>query len=120
MGRENLLGKNKEFLVFIHNYGASGIIDYVEDYIFDEENILLSEDGANIINRTYRVSFLARGKYWVNNHAHVLHPQNDNNAFFICEQLESLDYGKYNSGSAQPKLNQEVCRKIPIIMPCIE
>lgn len=117
--RKPLEGKQRVSGIYPY-YGASGIIDYVEDYIFDEENILLSEDGANIINRTYRVSFLARGKYWVNNHAHVLHPKNDNSAIFICEQLESLDYGKYNSGSAQPKLNQEVCRKIPIIMPCLE
>lgn len=117
--RKPLEGKQRVSGIYPY-YGASGIIDYVDGYIFDEENILLSEDGANIINRTYRVSFLAQGKYWVNNHAHVLHPQNDNNAIFICEQLESLDYGKYNSGSAQPKLNQEVCRKIPIIMPCIE
>ncbi len=53
-------------------YGASGIIDYVKDYIFDEELILLSKDGANIIDRNYRVCFLACGRYWVNNHAHVL------------------------------------------------
>lgn len=117
--RKPLEGKQRVSGIYPY-YGASGIIDYVEDYLFDEENILLSEDGANIVSRTYRVSFLARGKYWVNNHAHVLHPQNNNNAVFICEQLENIDYGKYNSGSAQPKLNQEVCKKIPIMMPCIE
>ena len=98
-------------------YGASGIIDYVEDYIFDEELILLSEDGANILDRNYRVCFLAKGKYWVNNHAHVLRAMDGNVNGFICEQLETFDYRKYNSGGAQPKLNQATCRAIIMNMP---
>lgn len=101
-------------------YGASGIIDYVKEYLFDEELILLSEDGANIIDRNYRVCFLARGKYWVNNHAHVLKSKNNNCNGFICEALERLDYVQYNTGTAQPKLNQEVCRNINIMIPSIE
>ncbi|WP_446897846.1 restriction endonuclease subunit S [Clostridium sp. LBM24168] len=98
-------------------YGASGIIDYVEDYIFDEELILLSEDGANIIDRNYRVCFLACGRYWVNNHAHVLKAKKNYSNGFICEALERLNYEKYNTGTAQPKLNQEVCRNINIMIP---
>lgn len=101
-------------------YGASGIIDYVENYIFDEELILLSEDGANILDRNYRVAFLAKGKYWVNNHAHVLKAIDGNVNNFICEQLESFDYRKYNSGGAQPKLNQATCRGILMQMPVVE
>lgn len=101
-------------------YGASGIIDYVENYIFDEELILLSEDGANILDRNYRVCFLAKGKYWVNNHAHVLRAMDGNVNGFICEQLESFDYRKYNSGGAQPKLNQATCRDIIMNIPCLE
>lgn len=100
-------------------YGASGIIDYVEDYIFDEELILLSEDGANILDRNYRVCFLAKGKYWVNNHAHVLRAMDGNVNGFICEQLETFDYRKYNSGGAQPKLNQVTCRAIIMNMPSL-
>ena len=100
-------------------YGASGIIDYVEDYIFDEELILLSEDGANILDRNYRVCFLAKGKYWVNNHAHVLKAMGGNVNGFICEQLETFDYRKYNSGGAQPKLNQATCRAIIMNMPSL-
>lgn len=98
-------------------YGASGIVDYVDCYLFDEELVLLSEDGANITDRNYPVCFLASGKYWVNNHAHVLKtkPENENN--FICNSLERKDYKKYNSGMAMPKLNQDVCRSIPIICP---
>ena len=99
-------------------YGASGIIDFVKDYIFDEELILLSEDGANIVDRNYRVCFLASGKYWVNNHAHVLKAKNGNNNRFLCEQLESFNYEKYNTGGAQPKLNQEVCSGLIVRIPC--
>lgn len=101
-------------------YGASGIIDYVKDYLFDEELILLSEDGANIVDRNYRVCFLASGKYWVNNHAHVLKSKNNYCNGFICEALERLDYVQYNTGTAQPKLNQEVCRNIIIMVPNLE
>ena len=98
-------------------YGASGIVDYVAGYIFDEELILLSEDGANITERKYPVCFLVSGKYWVNNHAHVLRarPQMDNN--FICMSLERKDYSNYNTGMAMPKLNQDTCRQIPITFP---
>lgn len=98
-------------------YGASGIVDYVKDYIFDEDLILLSEDGANIIDRNSRVCFMARGKYWVNNHAHVLKAIKGNVNEFICEQLESFDYSSYNTGSAQPKINQKVCRNLRLNIP---
>lgn len=98
-------------------YGASGIIDFIDDYIFDEELILLGEDGANIINRSSRLVFLAKGKYWVNNHAHVLKALFGNDQYFLSEQLERVNYAKYNTGTAQPKLNQEVCKKIPLKMP---
>ena len=98
-------------------YGASGIVDYVDGYLFDEEFVLLSEDGANITDRNYPVCFLASGKYWVNNHAHVLKTKDGNENNFICNSLERKDYKQYNSGMAMPKLNQEVCRGIPISCP---
>ena len=98
-------------------YGASGIVDYVDGYLFDEELVLLSEDGANITDRNYPVCFLASGKYWVNNHAHVLRTKDGNENNFICNSLERKDYKQYNSGMAMPKLNQEVCRSIPISCP---
>jgi type I restriction enzyme S subunit len=98
-------------------YGASGIVDYVAGYLFDEELILLSEDGANITDRNYPVCFLASGKYWVNNHAHVLRakPEMDNN--FICNAMEKKDYSNYNTGMAMPKLNQDTCKQIPVDCP---
>ena len=99
-------------------YGASGIIDYVKEYIFDQDTILLGEDGANILARSTRLAFIATGKYWVNNHAHVLEPK-ESNIYFLCELLESLKYEQYNTGTAQPKLNQEVCKNIEIIVPSI-
>lgn len=101
-------------------YGASGIIDYINDYIFDEELVLLSEDGANIIDRNYPICYIATGKYWVNNHAHVLKVKSQYVNKFICESLEQLNYTKYNTGTAQPKLNQDVCRKIILSIPCLE
>lgn len=98
-------------------YGASGIVDYVAGYIFDEELVLLSEDGANITDRNYPVCFLASGKYWVNNHAHVLKTKEgiDNN--FICNSLECKDFSIYNTGMAMPKLNQDICKRIPVDFP---
>lgn len=101
-------------------YGASGIIDYVKDYIFNEDLILLSEDGANILDRKYRIAFEVHGKSWVNNHAHVLRPSNGYNLTFLTEYLESKDYSLYNTGTAQPKLNREICEKIPMTIPSIE
>ena len=101
-------------------YGASGIVDYVDGYIFDEELVLLSEDGANITDRNYPVCFLASGKYWVNNHAHVLRTKKGNENNFICNSLERKDYKQYNTGMAMPKLNQEVCRSIPVSCPPFE
>ena len=99
-------------------YGASGIIDYIDDYLFEGESILLGEDGANIINRNSRLAFIATGKYWVNNHAHIMKANADNLNYFICEYLESLDYSKICAGSAQPKLTQDVIRNLTIKAPC--
>jgi type I restriction enzyme S subunit len=98
-------------------YGASGVIDYVNDYIFDEDLILLGEDGANIINRSTPLAFMVSGKIWVNNHAHVLRPLSGYNRGFITEYLESISYEKFNTGTAQPKLNKDICTKIQIPIP---
>ena len=98
-------------------YGASGIIDYIDGFIFDGEYILLSEDGANIMDRNYRVAFIAKGKIWVNNHAHVLQPHNGFDINFLSETLERLNYAVYNTGTTMPKLNQEVCRNINLKIP---
>ena len=101
-------------------YGASGIVDYINDYIFDEELILLSEDGANITDRNYPVCFLANGKYWVNNHAHVLKVKDGFVNCFVSNAMERKDYSQYNTGMAMPKLNKEVCKNIPLTYPLIQ
>jgi type I restriction enzyme S subunit len=98
-------------------YGASGIVDYVNDYIFDDDLILLGEDGENILSRATRLAFKISGKTWVNNHAHVLKPKPEFNIDFLCDYLESLDYALLNSGTAQPKLNKQTCEKILILKP---
>tara|TARA_R110000850_G_scaffold150459_2_gene273044 strand:+ start:2928 stop:4154 length:1227 start_codon:yes stop_codon:yes gene_type:complete len=98
-------------------YGASGIIDFVNDYIFDEDIILLAEDGANILNRATPIAFRVSGKSWVNNHAHVMRPRENTDIEFLTQYLDSIRYDAYNTGSAQPKLNREVCGLIPVLAP---
>lgn len=98
-------------------YGASGIIDFVNDYLFDDDLILLAEDGENILSRNSRLAFQISGKAWVNNHAHVLKPNPEMNIAFLTEMLESLNYEKYNSGTAQPKLNKQTCYSLLISFP---
>ncbi|WP_323885923.1 restriction endonuclease subunit S [Aeromonas caviae] len=98
-------------------YGASGIVDYVNDYIFDEQLILLGEDGENILSRNVPLAFKVSGKIWVNNHAHVLKPKEDFHIGYLTELLESIDYSLLNSGTAQPKLNKQTCQKIKVIKP---
>ena len=97
-------------------YGASGVIDKVENYIFDEPLILIGEDGANLYSRSTALAFKATGKYWVNNHAHVLRPKYGNIDYFT-NMLESLDYTHYITGAAQPKLTSERLMNITIIVP---
>jgi len=97
-------------------YGASGVIDKVEDYIFDETLILLGEDGANLYSRSTPLAFLAKGKYWVNNHAHILKPRNGNINYFV-NLLESIDYTPSITGSAQPKLTIDNLKNIRIPVP---
>jgi len=101
-------------------YGASGIVDYVNDYLFDENLILLGEDGENILSRNSRLAFKVTGKVWVNNHAHVFKPHDDINIDFLTEYLETLDYTPYNTGTAQPKLNKKTCFDISVLVPNYE
>lgn len=100
-------------------YGASGIVDYVNDYIFDEELILLGEDGENILSRNLPLAFRISGKAWVNNHAHVIRPNSGISIGFLCGSLELLDYSDLNSGTAQPKLNKQKCLAIELAIPPI-
>lgn len=101
-------------------YGASGIVDRVKDYIFDEDLLLVSEDGANLLARTYPVAFSVSGKTWVNNHAHVLRFERIESQRLIEYYLNSISLEPYVSGMAQPKLNQKALNSIKVPFPSIE
>lgn len=101
-------------------YGASGIVDYVKDYIFDGDYLLVSEDGANLIARNTPIAFSISGKSWVNNHAHILKFENYVERKYIEYYLNSIDLTPYISGAAQPKLNQRNLNSIKIPNPLYE
>ena len=98
-------------------YGASGIVDYVDNYIFDGDYLLISEDGANLTARKTPIAFSISGKNWVNNHAHVLKFETYVERKFVEYYLNNLDISEYVSGAAQPKLNQANLNRIPIPIP---
>ena len=101
-------------------YGASGIVDYVKDYIFNESLLLISEDGANLKDRVSDIAFIADGKYWVNNHAHIIRIKNPIIQNYICYFFNYTNVEKFLTGMAQPKLNQAQLNSIPIPWPPIE
>ncbi|GAC54477.1 type I restriction enzyme S protein [Gordonia amicalis NBRC 100051 = JCM 11271] len=101
-------------------YGASGVVDHVNQYLFDEDLILLGEDGENILSRVVPLAFKVSGKCWVNNHAHVLRPRSDFDIDFLTAYLESLDYSGLNTGTAQPKLNKQSCLSVQVAKPPLE
>lgn len=96
-------------------YGAQGIIDYINQFLFDGEYILIAEDGNNIISRQENIAQIAKGKFWVNNHAHILQGKIEQN--LLCYIINHTDISGYVTGSAQPKLNQANLLKIPIKIP---
>ncbi len=100
-------------------YGASGIIDYVDDYIFDGDYLLISEDGANLLARSTPIAFSISGKNWVNNHAHILRFDTYETRRYVDIYLNSIDLSPYITGGAQPKLNQKNLNKIPIPVPSL-
>ena len=101
-------------------YGASGIIDWVDEYIYDGERLLIGEDGANLIARSTPIAYMATGKFWVNNHAHVIASNGRANLRFLEFYIEQLDLKPYISGSAQPKLNRSNLDRIPVYLPPLE
>ena len=100
-------------------YGASGIVDYVKDYIFDGDFLLISEDGANLLARNTPIAFSASGKIWVNNHAHILKFETYEERRFIEFYLNKIDLTPYISGAAQPKLNKKNLNSIKFPIPSI-
>ena len=98
-------------------YGATGVIDYVADYIFDEKLVLIGEDGAKWASGE-RTAFIAEGKYWVNNHAHVVRPHKDTLLHeWLAYYLTYLDLTRFITGDMPPKLNQSNLKIISIPLP---
>jgi len=97
-------------------YGASGIIDWIDEYIFDQDLVLVSEDGANLLNRSTPIAFVATGKYWVNNHAHILKPL-DQALYYWAERIEAIDLTPVVTGAAQPKLTIDALANLLIAVP---
>ena len=98
-------------------YGAQGIIDYIDDYIFDGTYLLIAEDGENLKSQKQNIAQLATGKYWVNNHAHIVESNGLCDIRYLCYLLNTMDVSGYITGSAQPKLNQanmsSICLNLP-------
>ncbi|WP_270842993.1 restriction endonuclease subunit S [Mitsuokella multacida] len=98
-------------------YGASGIIDKVDQYLFDRPLMLIGEDGANLLARTKPIAFIARGKYWVNNHAHVIDFPNGIDMKYMTFYMNAINLAAYVTGTAQPKMNQARMNSILIAIP---
>ncbi len=98
-------------------YGASGIIDHVDSYLFHGDFLLISEDGANLLARVTPIAFRARGRFWVNNHAHVVQSRQGVSEAFLELAINGRDIRNFVTGSAQPKLTQAALNAMPIAVP---
>lgn len=98
-------------------YGASGVIDKIDGFLFDKPLLLIGEDGANLINRSTPIAFIARGQYWVNNHAHVLDGVSEGFLKYLELFINAIDLKPYVTGTAQPKMNQAKMNSIPVAVP---
>ena len=101
-------------------WGANSIVDHVDQWLFDEELILLGEDGAPFFDRSRPVAFRVAGKIWVNNHAHVLRPRAEMDAAFLAGTLNCVDYRAFIDGSTRDKLTQGDMKAIPIQCPPVQ
>jgi len=98
-------------------YGASGIVDRVDSYLFDGEYLLIAEDGENLRTRNTPIAFLARGRFWVNNHAHIVRANSEADTRFLMYALAAADISGYLTGSTMPKLTQGNMNRIPLLAP---
>ena len=98
-------------------YGASGIIDQIDSFLFDGEFLLIGEDGANLLSRSTPIAFRAKGKFWVNNHAHVVQPKSGIRIEWLEHFFAATDLQPFVTGSAQPKLSQGSLNGIPVSVP---
>lgn len=118
--RVPLSGEDRSYRAKIYPYyGASGVIDAVDEYIFDEPLILVAEDGANLLSRSTPLAFVAEGQYWVNNHAHIIRPRIGPIRYWEA-LLQTFDFTPLVSGSAQPKLTIGNLNTIVLPVPPIK
>jgi type I restriction enzyme S subunit len=98
-------------------YGASGIVDRVDGYLFDGEYLLIGEDGENLRTRQTPIAFMATGKFWVNNHAHIVRGNRRADTRYLSYVLSQTDISGYLTGSTMPKLTQGNLNRLPVIAP---
>ena len=116
--RESISAEKRENILGLYDYyGASGAIDKIDDYNVDDKVLLIGEDGANLRMRNLPLVYRAEGKFWVNNHAHILKVHDENCYGFVAYLLEAGDYNVFITGSAQPKLSQFNLMRFPMVMP---
>ena len=109
--------KRENHLKLYDYYGASGVIDTIDDYNVDGTVLLIGEDGANLKLRNLPLIYRASGKFWVNNHAHILIVNKKYSYDYVAYLLEAGDYSNYITGSAQPKLSQFNLMRFPVAIP---
>ena len=98
-------------------YGATGIVDYIDDFKFDGEYMLIAEDGKNLVNRKKPIAWIAKGQFWVNNHSHVVEYNGLANLTFLSYQLNGTDISQYVTGIDQFKMNKNNLNRIPVPIP---
>jgi type I restriction enzyme S subunit len=98
-------------------YGASGVVDHVNGFLFDGEYLLIAEDGENLRTRQTPIAFMATGKFWVNNHAHIVRGNAENNTRYLMYAMRVADISAYLTGSTMPKLTQGNMNRVPVVAP---
>ena len=100
-------------------YGAQGVIDHIDDFIFDGTYLLIAEDGENLKSKKQNIAQVVEGQFWVNNHAHIVQGNELCNTRYLCYLLNSMDLSGYVTGSAQPKLSQANLNAVTLFLPSI-
>lgn len=101
-------------------FGAQGVIDYIDDYIFDGTYLLIAEDGENLKSKKQNIAQVVEGQFWVNNHAHIVQGNEFCDTRYLCYLLNSMDLSGYITGSAQPKLSQANLNAVTLFLPSID
>ena len=100
-------------------YGAQGVIDHVDDYIFEGTYLLIAEDGENLKSKKQNIAQVVDGQFWVNNHAHIVQGNEQCDTQFLCYLINSMDLSGYITGSAQPKLSQANLNAVTLSLPTL-